>query len=321
MKEGGAPRLLLLAAVAAVMASAASGQTIGSESRAKELIRRFPYMVSIRGDEKTGGKHFCAGVLTNSHLAVTSAACMDATATAEAVRLPKLVIGSHAADPELDSDITGRFLELRSAAEVVFHPGWSGDPAGGSDIAAVILDEPVPGTFTLESGEELRRTAKLPPSDYERPEGTDVRVLGYGRLGQASGSASVLQEGPMRLVSDARCEPPVGGDGQLSKGQLCAGGTRTEPCSGDQGSPLIKRGPSNDSRDDVLLGLVSRTSNPCGQGKDVVFTSIPEFEAWILSVACETGRRLGGTVAKDVDLLCQFVELEREAKKRGKRKD
>jgi secreted trypsin-like serine protease len=214
-----------------------------------EADEPYPFMVSL---QTRSSQHFCGGSLLSAEWILTAAHCVQG-------KQPEAVsarIGSH------DRTQGG---ELKQAAEIVTHPDYDPDGAGG-DVALVRLSEPA----------ESAPVPVAPATEVGMP----ARLLGWGQTCPTIGcgdSPVILQQLDTTLVEGELCTAAFD-----AKVELCvdnAGGDAGS-CYGDSGGPALHR--TEEGRWEVL-GITSRPGNgdpTCATGPSI-YTSAPAYSAWI----------------------------------------
>ncbi|MEV1171239.1 serine protease [Nonomuraea sp. NPDC049784] len=227
----------------------------------------YPFMVSLQ-TSKDGdpNHHICGGSLIARNWVETNAHCVtNSDGSAKDPSLYHVRVGSN-------DRTTGGTVANVTGIEV--YPGWDWLADDGvdnyvGDVALLRLDRKISsGVITV--------------ADQTPPEGTAVRVLGWGRLNpDGSGDQPTqLQQLDTSVLDTETC-----GEGD-SFGELCAETPGSAgPCNGDSGGPAIEKA---DGRW-VLVGSDSRgTTDLCGDGPDV-FTNVTLYRSWIRGVIYNLG--------------------------------
>lgn len=179
---------------------------------------------------------------------------------------------------------------------VVIHAGYT-RARKLDDIALVrVADDPRIARF--EAAGRLAAVAPMGPGDRDLDPGEELRVTGWGWMGQRNegeavtrlDSARQLQRNPADLqqltlhhLPDARCDEEYGaffGPGALCAGALAADGSieaGKDSCQGDSGGPLTRE---EDGGARSLVGVVSGGKG-CGAGKPAVYTRIAYYAQWL----------------------------------------
>jgi hypothetical protein len=141
---------------------------------------------------------------------------------------------------------------------------------GVSDIALVLLDRP----------STMRPLLHLPPA-APRPAvapGTLLTAIGWSE--DRHFIPLVLQKGTLEVIPSQECEShiPVPPEWFKWDWQFCAGrpSKGVNPCSGDNGFPLIWKGPTGD----VAVGVTTRSGAGCG-GLPNVYADMAVASNWI----------------------------------------
>lgn len=187
----------------------------------------FPSTVSLR----LGNRPHCTGTLVAPSLVITAAHCVNAANFASL----KIYVGQ-GVEPD--------FLEHGIAVTSFgVSPNYQHDVGGNSDVAYVVLAEPladVPITSIATDLAELRFLLKP---------GTRSTLVGYGAHdNDIPGSAGTKYIGPATIKASFRNE-------------VWIGDTQGDGCSGDSGGPVFGQLPDGQWR---VFGVTSRGPSPCG---------------------------------------------------------
>ena len=104
--------------------------------------------------------------------------------------------------------------------------------------------------------------------------GLEATATGWGSvLSSISGRKyqSWLQEITLKVLDDGECE-------DLASSQICAGGGRETPCSGDEGGPLVVSDPGNNNGL-TLIGIIDYN---IGCQYPATYTEVSQFSDWIV---------------------------------------
>ncbi|CAG0891241.1 unnamed protein product [Cyprideis torosa] len=195
----------------------------------------FPFLVQVgrRYSDKVFGAS-CGGWILTPRTVVTAAHCQRA--------MQAVLAGEHH-EQKLSGDEV--FVRIK---EIIVHPKYS-RRSHSFDIALGILEEPLP--FGPRPGKAIHlRAAKLP--DHEPQHGTEVTVMGWGRLQWKGPGPDVLQKVDLFVVDREECDKAHIVDPVTTDMICCAGPAGETPCKGDSGGPLVLK-----HQPDVVVGLVS----------------------------------------------------------------
>mgnify|MGYP002780659522 CR=1 FL=1 len=165
------------------------------------------------------------------------------------------------------------------------------------DIALVrVADDPRIAGF--EADGRLAAVRPMGPGDREFDPGEELRVTGWGWMGQRDDGEAVtrldsaqrvqrnpadLQQLTLHYLADARCDQEYGaffGPGALCAGTLADDGSieaGKDSCQGDSGGPLTRE---EDGGQRSLVGVVSGGKG-CGAGKPAVYTRVSYYADWL----------------------------------------
>lgn len=224
--------------------------------------KNYPFLVSLQL-----GAHYCAGSAIHPKVIVTAAHCV------EPIRRPlssdPKVVGAVDAN---DENAAGSKLKGTKASVV---RGGYNAATHESDIAILLLEEPVEGVQTIE----------MAPPDVEVSSNAELKIAGWGLENEKSDALSPsLMEAAVFFVDNDECNKILG-YGRVSDSMICAGDliNGRDACQGDSGGPLILTKEFSPTGEPMLLGVVSWGIG-CGRiGLPGVYSSVPYFNSWIQS--------------------------------------
>ncbi len=186
---------------------------------------------------------------------------------------------------------------------VVIHGGYSRD-AKMDDVALIRLDEDAETLARMEDLIAAQRLAAIDimtPTDREFEAGEDLRVTGWGYMGQRNANGdfkrlrdsqgelqrkpAALQQLTISYLDDALCNEHYR---DFGAGSLCAGavisdgtvGAGKDSCQGDSGGPLTRL---DDGNKRTLVGIVS-LGKGCGAPEiPAVYVRVSHYAKWIES--------------------------------------
>ncbi|XP_049790582.1 trypsin delta-like [Schistocerca nitens] len=212
----------------------------------------FPAQLSMQTD----GRHFCGASILNENWAITAAHCFDNGGSVEVL----------AGTTKLDSGGTRHSVEF-----VEVHPKYNSSDSWVNDVAVMRVSPP----FQIDNVTVAR--IQLPAEGEETPAGTNVTVIGWGRLSYGGARPNDLQKVDVQVWDQQLCATLFwdGFENTVYPTMLCAAGVEEQAssCSGDSGGPLL--------RDGVMVGIVSWSFQCATPPYPTVYTRVSSYLDWI----------------------------------------
>jgi trypsin len=176
------------------------------------------------------------------------------------------------------------------------HPNYNEDDVS-NDIAIFELKDAVPASVAIPI---KLRSQPLTQS------GTIVTVIGFGdtdKSDSVSETSEYLREVDLNYVTANQCNQVYGGGSNswfggyggigIEDGMMCAFRSSVDSCGGDSGGPLLLKGNSGSSSDE-LVGLVSWGISCADNDYPGVYTRISYYYDWIIATMCELNSETSG---------------------------
>jgi len=223
-----------------------------------------PYMVLVdrQGD---GGKLWsCGGTLIDKMWVLTAGHCVGGSTVVAISRITVKVGAFRLDQPD-------QYEKTISVEDIVRHHQYN-DATLRHDIALLKLKTAAPiDGFRV-------KTAPL-PDDRTRFQWTRCVTAGWGKTvaGKTKPESNVLMEGHMARTTIGECRSRWGKKDVSMTYNVCAIDTRSTPCEGDSGGPLM----CFDGRTHVLAGVTSWGDENCKPNVPFLFMKVSEYKGWI----------------------------------------
>jgi secreted trypsin-like serine protease len=278
------PQIVALWAAAALAACSPMSEPGAPERSDREIRSGQPasadeirFMAAlIAGDVGSDGSIesdlVCGGVFVAPDLVLTAAHCPLATpASLLFVGNGERRLSGHLVD--------GHFVEGANGATVSaywLHPGYD-DNEVDNDVALVRLSRPLSGARPLAFLSSERQERKLAAA------GTSATIVGWGATDKAEMRfPDGLRRGTIPVVDRTTCgkkiDELVGGG--FTEAMFCAGGGKTDTCTGDSGGPLLVAGTGGQP---VVAGVTSfGLGDTCGKKRQPgVYARLATLGPWV----------------------------------------
>lgn len=220
----------------------------------------WPFVAAVADRQ---GRQFCGGSVVDSDSIVTAAHCV----AGERPRDVHIITER----PNLRDDSDGQEIKVLG---INVHRQYLRQ--GARDVAVVNLKDPTSATPVALADPAAQAAAT--------PDGSELRVAGWGETEDGDGSA-VLLDVALFTISDEACADHFSyfraNEEVCAFGELQDNDTYTDSCRGDSGGPLV----ADTSGGALLVGLVSYGPYPCGKKKPGVYQEIGLNLNWITKKA------------------------------------
>ncbi|XP_069120255.1 fibrinolytic enzyme, isozyme C-like [Argopecten irradians] len=250
--------VVVLSAVAVFVGAGPSSRIVGGVPAESN---KWPWQVSLqkRSIFFLPPSHFCGGSLIAPDMVLTAAHCVDGTSPSTVT----VVAGLHRQGSTADS-------QSITVSSIIMHSQYDNAGAGfPNDIAILKMSQP----FSL-----THKTVELPEATMGFLGNNDCWITGWGKTDANSGTAEVLMEAQMGVISNGQCEQSwsqISG-ASIYDTHICIEAVGKSACNGDSGGPLVCR------VDDqyVLAGVTSWGITTC-EGFPSVYVRVSKFLTWI----------------------------------------
>ncbi|XP_033761350.1 LOW QUALITY PROTEIN: fibrinolytic enzyme, isozyme C-like [Pecten maximus] len=255
--------VVVLAAVTVIVGAGPSSRIVGG---AQADPNEWPWQVSLQAVPSSSfpPSHFCGGSLIAPDIVLTAAHCVDGTSPSSVI----VVAGLHRQGSTSGSQSV-------TTSRIIMHPEYDNSGAGfPNDIAILKLSQ----SFSL--ADKTVDLVELPGETMGFLDNPDCWITGWGKTDANSGTAEVLMEARMDVISNGECEQrwsPVTG-ASIYDTHICIEADGKSACNGDSGGPLVCRV----NGQYVLAGATSWGITTC-EGFPSVYVRVNKFLSWINS--------------------------------------
>ncbi|XP_020298514.1 chymotrypsin-2-like [Pseudomyrmex gracilis] len=212
---------------------------------------RYPHQVSLRRSKNNN--HFCGGAIISKRYVITAAHCLQRLTDPSEIHV---AVGSNYLD-------TPR--AIYQVKKYIKHPNYN-SLLNIDDIGLIRVAKSI--KFNDDTS-----TIALPTVDNNY-DNYSLKVTGWGRLWTDGPRPNRLQQVTVKGYSQKKCNKFY--KNNIIESHICTFTREGKGmCNGDSGGPLVA--------DDVLVGIVSYGTSPCGSGFPDVFTRVFHYRAWIKS--------------------------------------
>ncbi|XP_075155601.1 serine protease SP24D-like [Haematobia irritans] len=243
--------LVLVACIVAVACSTAlpNGRVLGGQDAYEG---QFPYMTSLRRN----GSHRCGATIISQIYELTAAHCVGA----------KDSLGNYYifAPTELSVRVGSneRFRGgiIVNVSEIIVHEDYGNFL---NDIALVRLTVPLVYTNNIQP---------IPLASAVVPTGSDVVIMGFGRINQNGDLPQKLQWNILKAICGRECERKIN---NYSEGLICLGHEADNgACNGDSGGPAVYEG--------EVRGVANFVYGGCGSTNPDGYANVFFYRCWII---------------------------------------
>jgi len=231
------------------------------------------WQVSLRNQrEDHPAIPFCGGTLIAPGWVLTAAHCTANLNVCQMRRL-RVVAGDF---NQFSDDEAANGISVERRVQGIYTQPMYNKVTSDFDFALVELDKEVPISDCIG-------VACLPKSADET--GMECSITGWGTLMSSGPSPELLQEAPVKVLDNSRCERDYAETNEsITSSMLCASGRSqsgiTDTCQGDSGGPLVCK----ESGQYVLRGVTS-WGDGCGlEGFPGVYARVTSASEWMHDV-------------------------------------
>ncbi|OWF43505.1 fibrinolytic enzyme, isozyme C-like [Mizuhopecten yessoensis] len=255
--------LILLAGVTVMAGAVPSSRIVGG---AQADPNEWPWQVSLQSRSVffLPPSNFCGGSLIAPDVVLTAAHCVDGTSPSSVT----VVAGLHRQGSTSGSQTV-------PVSRIIMHPQYDNSGAGfPNDIAVLRLSR------SVSTADKTAQIVQLPGENMSFLDNPDCWITGWGKTDANSGTAEVLMEARMEVISNGDCEQSwsqVSG-ASIYDTHICIEAQGKSACSGDSGGPLVCRVDGKYA----LAGATSWGITTC-EGFPSVYVRVSKYLSWINS--------------------------------------
>lgn len=240
------------------MAPKVSPKIVGG-SNAKEGA--WPWLTALYYN----GRLLCGASLISNNWLVSAAHCVYGRHLKPSQW--KAILGLH-----MTSNLTSPQVVTRVIDRIVINPHYN-KRSKDSDIAMMHLELKV--TYT-----DYIQPICLPEENQLFPPGRICAIAGWGRVVHQGPTANILQEAPIPLLSNEKCQQQMP-EYNITENMVCAGYEEggIDSCQGDSGGPLM----CQENNRWFLAGVTSFGYQCARPNRPGVYVRVPRFTEWIQS--------------------------------------
>lgn len=215
---------------------------------------QFPHHVGYYFENEDGAMELvCGGSIISKSWILSAAHCVQSLEAKSLIRAGSV------------KSWGGKAFKIK---RTVVHPKWN-DYFHTYDFALFELSTPLPYNYAVQP-------IQLPVAQSEVPEGSNVTVIGWGRITEDGPVSENLMMTSLTTINRAQCQERLIHD-TITPVHICAIGYETDACQGDSGGSLFY--------DSTIVGVVSFGDGCARPDKPGVYANVAQVVDWIKEVA------------------------------------